>query len=365
MSLPTVSIIIPTFNRSALLKQALISCMEQTYQDFEVIIIDDGSTDDTKQMVEGLNSKKITYIYQENCGRSRARNKALTLAKGKYITFLDSDDLYLPNKLEVEVKALEENPSFGAVCSAALNVDINGKLHPYVYQVPPSGWIYKDIALYIPYTICLPTVMAHRKVFDKVGLFDTQQNRFEDTDMWRRIAKNYKFFTISEPLCKIRYHEGNEMEHPELVYESVKYYIDKVIREDWLKYGLKLRFLAARLCAHYGLAVRNHKNPEYKQYSYQFFRLALKLSPYWFVMTGLTDYLDNETALPIRKILRVRRLTIKASRMAISGELLPEIYARLRRRIAGKELPAQGNSPNMTVADTKQDSKKSLAGSKH
>ncbi|MCC7528089.1 MAG: glycosyltransferase family 2 protein [Candidatus Melainabacteria bacterium] len=314
--MPTVSVIIPTYNRSYLLRQALLSCLAQTYQDFEILVADDGSTDDTREVVESLNSDKIQYLYQTNSGRSTARNRAIKQAQGKYITFLDSDDLYLPQKLAVEVKALDENPSFGMVYSSAYNIDINGKLHPYVYPAPTSGWIYKDIALYLPLTICLPTVMARREIFSKVGVFDERQNRFEDTDMWRRISKKYRILAIDEPLCKIRYHEGNEMEHPERVFEALKSYTNKVLWEDTLRYGLHLRFLAARLCVHYGLAVRNHINPEYKRYSYQFFRLALKYSPYWFVKRRLIDYLDQETAAPIVRLLQIRRKALDILKQA-------------------------------------------------
>lgn len=288
----------------------------QTYQDFEILVIDDGSTDNTRQMVESLNSNKIKYVYQSNCGRSKARNNGISQAQGKYITFLDSDDLYEPQKLAVNVRALEENPSYGMVYSSAYNVDINGKLHPYVYPAPVSGDIYKQIALYLPLTICLPTVMVRREVFNKVGVFSENQERFEDTDMWRRISKQYKILAIDEPLCKIRYHQGNEMEHPEIVFKALKYYTQKVLKEDTLRYGLQLRGLAAQLCVHYGLAVRNNANPEYKPHSYQFFRLALRYSPYWFVKRKLFHYLDQETATPILKLLHFRRSVLDVLRRA-------------------------------------------------
>jgi glycosyltransferase involved in cell wall biosynthesis len=335
--LPTVSIIIPTYNRSALLKQALASCLEQTYQDFEIIVVDDGSTDDTKQTVESLNSKKIRYIYQENCGRSKARNKAISLAQGKYITFLDSDDEYMPNKLEVGVSALNQNPQYGAIYSSAYNVDIDGNLHPYVYPAPCSGWIYKEITLYLPLTLCLPTVMVRKEVFQKVGAFDENQNRFEDTDMWRRISKKYQFLAIDQPLCRIRYHEGNEMEHPEVIYQALKYYTEKVLREDTLRYGLGLRFLAARLCVHYGLAVRNHKNPEYMPYSYQIYRMALKYQPFWFILTGQGDYLDKELPAPICAFLRFRSRTHRLVRVLRTKKLPNAVYARFYSGLAPKD----------------------------
>ncbi len=299
--MPTVSIIIPTYNRSALLKQALLSCLDQTYRDFEIIVVDDGSTDDTRKMVEGLNSQQIVYIHQSNRGRSRARNRALSKARGKYIAFLDSDDMYLPEKLAVQVKALDENPSYSAAYTSAFNIDFDGNFHPYVYEATAGGWIYKDIALYIPLTICLPTVMVRREVFDKVGLFDPKLSRFEDTDMWRRIAKISPYLSISEPLCKIRYHEGNEMESPLKLYRALKYYTDKVIREDEPIYGAEIRTMAAKLWHHYGKAVLYHKNKNYNKRAMLFIATSLYLDPDWFIESRYLDYFDAVTALMIRQ----------------------------------------------------------------
>lgn len=329
--MPKVSIVIPTYNRSSLLKQALESCLQQTYRDFEIIVADDGSTDDTREAIESLNSDKIKYTYQSNRGRSIARNRAIKSASGEYITFLDSDDLYLPQKLEVEVRALDNNPSYDMVYSSAYNINIDGDLHPYIYQATKSGCIYKDIALYLPLTICLPTVMVRRKVFSKIGMFDERQSRFEDTDMWRRIAREFKVLAIEEPLCKIRYHEGNEMEHPSKILDALKYYTRKVLREDTLRYGLELRSLAAKLFCHYGLAVRNHANPEYKQHSYAIFREALYLAPVWFIKAGLTDYLDSGTAKAIKQCLATRyKISTLPGRLKIRTQLFKtNCYHRL------------------------------------
>lgn len=299
--MPTVSIIIPTYNRSALLKQALQSCLDQTFRDFEIIVVDDGSTDDTRKMVERLNSPQIVYIHQPNRGRSRARNRALSKARGRYIAFLDSDDMYLPEKLAVQVKALDENPSYSAAYTSAFNIDVDGNFHPYVYDATAGGWIYKEIALYIPLTICLPTVMVRKEVFDKVGLFDPKLSRFEDTDMWRRIAKISPYLSIPQPLCKIRYHEGNEMESPFKVYRALKYYTDKVIREDEPIYGAEIRTMAAKLWHHYSKAVLYNKNTDYRKLAMPFIRKSLYLDPVWFIESRHLDYFDPVTALMIRQ----------------------------------------------------------------
>ncbi len=110
--MPKVSVIIPTYNRAHFLCEALDSALSQTFKDFEIIIVDDGSTDNTKQVLEKYGSR-IYYIYQENKGRAEARNTGIRRAKGEHIAFLDDDDIWLPNKLEKQVFFLDARPDIG------------------------------------------------------------------------------------------------------------------------------------------------------------------------------------------------------------------------------------------------------------
>lgn len=231
---PTVSIIIPTFNREKFIGAAIESILEQTYQDFEIIVVDDGSTDGTADIVKLFPTDKLKYIYQMNHGRSNARNHALKIATGRYITFLDSDDLYLPNKLELQVGYLDTHPDVGMVYTSAYCMDENGNSINHRYDAEVSGWIYQEIAFFRPVTITLPTVMARSEVFDKVGGFDEKMERFEDTDMWRRIAKTFLVDAIPIPTCNLRTHEGNALvgQNPQQIEAAVIYYIDKVFAED-------------------------------------------------------------------------------------------------------------------------------------
>ena len=124
---PRVSVVIPTFNRASILGNAIESVLSQTYDSYEIIIVDDGSTDDTSSVVTKFNSSRINYLYQENKGRSSARNKALSLANGEYIAFLDSDDKFYPQKLELQVTLLDSNPAFGMSYTSARVSDEHGK----------------------------------------------------------------------------------------------------------------------------------------------------------------------------------------------------------------------------------------------
>ena len=256
--MPTVSVIIPTYNRASMLREAIQSVLDQTYSDFEIIVVDDGSTDDTRKIVNAFFDKRIRYVFQENRGRSNARNHAFALAQGKYIAFLDSDDLFLPGKLEKQVAALEKEPGFGMVYSSAICTDEQGKeIPPFMYKATASGMIYRKVAFYIPLTIILPTVVMRAEVLSQVGGFDEKMERFEDTDMWRRVARRYPILAIREPLCRIRRHSDNELanQDPENIMRALEYYINKVFNEDKDESLIFRKRGAARFYLRYGLAV--------------------------------------------------------------------------------------------------------------
>lgn len=283
---PRVSVVIPTHNRSCLLGKAIESVLGQTFDSYEIIIVDDGSTDDTCSVVDKYDSPRIRYCYQENKGRSAARNYALNLAQGEYIAFLDSDDTFYPQKLELQVALLDSNPEYGMSYTSARVVDEHGiELFrdgttsddcPY-YRAIDSGWIYDKVALYLPVTVILPTVMVRTGIVRSVGGFDESLSRFEDTDFWRRVSKITPVIAIAEPLTTVLTHSGNRMETPDEVYRSLSRYVGKVFREDADRNPTVLREGAARLFLHYGYAV-NAVHGQWRQ-AEPFFRDAIDLEP--------------------------------------------------------------------------------------
>ena len=253
---PTVSVILPTFNRATLLPYAVKSVLSQSFQDFELIVIDDGSTDETPEVVKKFNDNRLIYIRRQNCGRSIARNRAIGKARGRFIAFLDSDDEYLPGKLEMQVSYMQKNKDFGMTYTSAECIDCDGKRLDEHYIASVSGNLYKAIAFFRPVTITLPTVMVRREVIHNVGLFDEQMDRFEDTDMWRRISKRYSIGAIESDTCRIRTHATNVLisQNPDKITAAIEYYVAKVFREDkdvdikFLKHG------ASGLFEYYGKA---------------------------------------------------------------------------------------------------------------
>jgi len=191
-----VSIIIPTFNRSVLLKRALESIYKQTFLDYEVIVIDDGSTDDTAQMLQ-VDFPAARYVYQENKGVSSARNKGLNIAKGKWLAFLDSDDEWLAEKLEKQIAILKITPDAKICHTEEIWVRNGVRVNQMKKHKKTGGWIFLQC---LPLCAMSPSsIVIHRSVFDDVGEFDISLPACEDYDLWLRITAKYPVLYIEEP----------------------------------------------------------------------------------------------------------------------------------------------------------------------
>ena len=194
----TVSIIIPTYNRCQLLRRALLSVYKQQVQRVdEVIVVDDGSTDDTRKML-GKEFPDVKYTFQENAGVSAARNLGVRQAKGRWLAFLDSDDEWLPDKLEKQLASLEYNPDM-RVCHSDEIWKRNGvRVNAMNKHNKKGGWIFQHC---LPLCAMSPSsVIIHRSVFAQVGLFDITLPACEDYDLWLRITARYQVLFIEQPL---------------------------------------------------------------------------------------------------------------------------------------------------------------------
>ena len=277
---PLVSVIIPTYNRAALVRDAVRSVLEQTFSDFELIVIDDGSTDGTDAVMAGFDDRRLFYIKQENRGRSAARNRALSRARGRFIAFLDSDDLYLKDKLEKQVAYMDRNPDVDMIYTSAICVDEAGRpLDKQIYTAEVEGDIYRQVAFFQPVTITLPTVMLRREVLDTIGNFDERMDRFEDTDLWRRIAKRFKVGILREPTCILKTHDDNALisQNPLKIIEAIDYYVNKILREDADVDAAFLRTGASRLYEYYGRAFLSVAG--WRHYGVSLLGKAIKFQP--------------------------------------------------------------------------------------
>lgn len=205
---PTVSVIIPTYNHAHFLTQAVRSVFDQTFQDFEIVVVDDGSTDNTREVVQTYTDSRFKYIYQENKGLAASRNTGLRAARGEFVAFLDADDIFLPCKLEVQLEWFENHPSCGMVVSGYYFMNDQGE---FVRANTP--WISVPILEVEDWLFNCPVVpnavLVKKHWIDQVGGFDEVFRRVEDWDLWLRLAyAGCKIEWVKEIVCGYRFSPG-------------------------------------------------------------------------------------------------------------------------------------------------------------
>jgi len=203
-----VSVIVPTYNRGCFIRETINSALNQTYQNFEIIIIDDGSTDNTKEIIKSFNDNRIKYVFQKHSGLpASSRNTGIKIAKGEYIAFLDSDDLWFPLKLEKQIKAIERNPD-------KLLISTNGIIFPSIFKIKFLS-LNKDKEIFFKELlkkniIINSSVLMKKNLVNKIGFLDENiiLKSGEDHDYWLRIL-NYKdksILILKDVLIKYRDH---------------------------------------------------------------------------------------------------------------------------------------------------------------
>lgn len=200
----SVSVIIPTYNSAPLISKAINSVLNQTYQDFEIIIIDDGSTDNTAEVIETFKDSRIKYIKQENAGPAQARNNGIQSAKGEYIAFLDADDTWTPDKLELQLEAFKTYPDVSMVYSG-LEIRNFDETYSYTDSFRNFDNNLKLLRyLFFHHVAIMPAVMIKKSILDEVGHFNPELYTGEDWDLWLRLANKSNFHYIDKSLV-IRY----------------------------------------------------------------------------------------------------------------------------------------------------------------
>ena len=198
MSVPSVSVIIPTYNRRDLLQRSLDSVLAQTYRDFEVVIVDDGSTDGTRAAIEG--SPQVRYFFQDNAGPARARNVGIRQARGDIIAFLDSDDVWCPEFLQTQVDVLSGYPDVALVCSRSIVGKKQAKYFPLSQELI-VGDLY--LSLYQQSFVRTQATVVRKSCLDAVGYFNESYLWSEDHDLWLRIASKYTIAYVNRCLVRI------------------------------------------------------------------------------------------------------------------------------------------------------------------
>lgn len=199
-SSPYVSIVIPTFNRARLLRRAIQSVLNQTYSNFEIIVVDDCSSDNTEDAVRSIRDERILYIrHEKNKGAFEARNTGIKAAKGKYIAFQDSDDVWLPEKLDKQMKVFDSaSRDIGVVYTSFWLIHNSSRtMHPPSDIRQTEGNIHE--ALLEANFVGTPTAVVRKECFEEAGLFENLP-RLQEWSLWLKISKRYCFKHINEPL---------------------------------------------------------------------------------------------------------------------------------------------------------------------
>lgn len=210
MKEPLISVVIPTYNRSEMLKDALKSVLNQTFQDFEIIVCDDGSEDNTKEIVEAFKDNRIKYLWQENSGLSPAvRNMGIQASKGKYVALLDSDDIWLPNKLEKQLNAFNKNPDLLVVATNFVYFSDEKDIIISILYKTDTILNFKETLRMC--TVNNSSVLIKKEVFNCIGLKDVRCRLMSDYDYWLRLLhyKDKSILVIKEILTKSRVHQSN------------------------------------------------------------------------------------------------------------------------------------------------------------
>ena len=193
----TISVIVPTYNRAHTLSRALDSVLAQTHPADEVIVIDDGSTDSTVEVIQN-SYPDVKLIQQQNSGVSAARNRGIYASHCDWIALLDSDDEWLPNKLDKQLALVSQHPEYKIIHSDEIWIRNGVRVNQMKKHIKKGGWIFQDC---LPLCAISPSAaMIHRAVFDEVGLFDETLPACEDYDLWLRITSQYPVLYCDEPL---------------------------------------------------------------------------------------------------------------------------------------------------------------------
>lgn len=263
---PLISVVIPTCNRGWILKEAIDSVLSQDFKDFELIVVDDGSTDDTQDILAAY-KKQIIVLKQNNKGVSAARNSGIRAASGTHIAFLDSDDLWLPEKLSLQIDFFQSNNDV-LICQTQEIWIRNGvRVNPKKRHKKYSGDIFKqslDLCLISP-----SAVMIKKILFKKVGLFDENFFACEDYDLWLRICCRYPVFLIDTPLTVKRGGHDDQLSKAsgldKLRIESIK----KVLESNLLsknQYMAAVRALKKKCDVYAGGCLKRGRMEEAKYY---------------------------------------------------------------------------------------------------
>lgn len=287
-----ISVIITTYNRSKYIEKTLYSIENQTYNNLEVIVIDDGSSDIFANEIKKICSKfsKSQYHWKPNTGQPDSRNYGIRLAKGALFAFCDDDDYWVLDKLETQLKILEEKPDYDIVTGDIGFVDEEGNILKKIksHKGYNHGYIFENL---LPANrTSSVTPLLRKKVFEKTGLFNPKFTIAEDWDFWRRASYYHKFYSTNTVLAYVRLHDSNMSYKTETLFNRVMLY--RKLSDELLKWGRgkfnkkEIQKIKKIEKQKYHKLISNNLNSKYKQIRF-LLNLTLKEPKHGFYIISL------------------------------------------------------------------------------
>ena len=280
--MPTVSVIIHTFNNEKFIAETIESVLKQTYNDYEIIVVDDGSEDGTRDVLLPY-MQDIRYHYKENGGIASAKNAGISLSSAEFIAFLDHDDLWVPDKLKIQMEHFNNNPQVGLVYAKYTSFR-DGKELRTKPEKGYSGWIFKE--LLSKSFIQTSTVVVKRECLNAVGPYDESFTLGDEYDMFLRVAKRFQCGFVDKELTRYRVHETNASKN-DFLFGKENLDVFKKIYNNFTDLDGKEKKILRKRIAEYSIKVaeglyRQGQLEESKKYQKE----ALKYLPFYKRFTG-------------------------------------------------------------------------------
>ncbi|RUT02709.1 hypothetical protein DSM106972_056290 [Dulcicalothrix desertica PCC 7102] len=238
---PKVSVIIPAYNAEKTIRETINSVLEQTYSNLELILINDGSTDETLELINEVKDSRLQVFSYPNGGLSMARNRGITHATGEYISFIDADDLWTYDKLELQLEAFKKSPEAGVAYSWTICVDNAGKHFHQGVKASFEGNVYKHL-LVNNFIASGSNVLIRTEAVKSVGEFDITLKSCEDWDYWLRLAPNWKFVVVPKPQIIYRLSLGGMSSKVDVMEK----YLLLVLERAFISAPLELQYLKSQ-----------------------------------------------------------------------------------------------------------------------
>ena len=277
-----VTAVIPVYNYEQFIADAVDSALGQTYKDMEIIVVDDGSTDNTGEILKRQYGSKIKYIYQENRGLSAARNLGIKLSSGQFIALLDADDIWLPEKIELQIQIMGNSDLIGIVSCGGYNINEKGKvINIHVTRNYQTKTDFMNDLLLRNVVSGGSYALVRKECFEKAGMFDENLKSAEDWDMWLRISKRYDTEYVELPLAKVRVTEismSSPMNAHKMLENELrvltKAFSDKSLKGKWF---LKRKSFSYRYCC----AASHFNHGGKKKKAIYYILKSILIFPFW------------------------------------------------------------------------------------